>query len=52
MAAGIGWVEGVTFEWSPAESIEAVKMCIALGIDPNVADDEGRTALQCVDRPQ
>jgi ankyrin repeat protein len=45
VAAGIGWVEGVTFEWSPEESNEAVKMCLDLGIDPNVADDEGRTAL-------
>ena len=45
VAAGIGWVEGVTFEWSPEENIEAVKMCLDLGIDPNVADDEGRTAL-------
>jgi ankyrin repeat protein len=45
VASGIGWVEGVTFEWSPEESLEAVKMCLDLGIDPNVADDEGRTAL-------
>jgi len=45
VASGIGWVEGVTFEWSEAESLEAVKMCLVLGIDPNVADDEGRTAL-------
>jgi len=45
VAAGIGWVEGVTFEWSPEENIEAVKMCLDLGIDPNVKDDEGRTAL-------
>jgi len=45
VAAGIGWVEGVTFEWSPEQSVEAVKMCLDLGIDPNVADDEGRTAL-------
>ena len=45
VAAGIGWVEGVTFEWSPEENIEAVKMCLDLGLDPNVADDEGRTAL-------
>ncbi len=45
VASGIGWVEGVTFEWSPEETTEAVKMCLALGIDPNVADDEGRTAL-------
>jgi ankyrin repeat protein len=45
VASGIGWVEGVTFEWSEAETLEAVKMCLDLGIDPNVADDEGRTAL-------
>jgi uncharacterized protein len=45
VAAGIGWVEGVTYEWSPAENLEAVKMCLDLGLDPNTADDEGRTAL-------
>ena len=45
VAAGIGWVEGVTFEWSQEQSLEAVKMCLDLGIDPNVADDQGRTAL-------
>jgi ankyrin repeat protein len=45
VAAGIGWVEGVTFEWSPEQSVEAVKMCLDLGIDPNAADDQGRTAL-------
>ena len=45
VASGIGWVEGVTFEWSESESLDAVKMCLTLGIDPNVADDEGRTAL-------
>jgi ankyrin repeat protein len=45
VAAGIGWVEGVTFEWSPAESQEAVKMCVDLGIDVNAQDNDGRTAL-------
>lgn len=45
VAAGIGWVEGVTFEWGEKENIEAVKMCLDLGIDPNVQDDEGRTSL-------
>lgn len=45
VASGIGWVEGITFEWSPEESVEAVKMCLNLGIDPNAVDDEGRTAL-------
>jgi ankyrin repeat protein len=45
VASGIGWVEGVTYEWSEAENLEAVKMCLDLGIDPNAADVEGRTAL-------
>jgi ankyrin repeat protein len=45
VASGIGWVEGITYEWSPEQSLEAVKMCLNLGIDVNTADDEGRTAL-------
>jgi ankyrin repeat protein len=45
VAAGIGWVEGVTFEWSEAENIETIKMLLDLGIDVNAADDQGRTAL-------
>jgi uncharacterized protein len=44
-ASGIGWVEGITFEWSEAEDLEAVKMCLALGIDVNAVDTDGRTAL-------
>ena len=45
VAAGIGWVEGVTFEWSEKENLEAVKMCLELGIDVNASDRDGRTAL-------
>jgi ankyrin repeat protein len=45
VASGIGWVEGITYEWSEAENLEAVELCLELGIDPNAADDEGRTAL-------
>ena len=44
-AAGIGWVEGVTYEWSPASNVEAVKMLLDLGLDVNAADADGRTAL-------
>jgi ankyrin repeat protein len=44
-AAGIGWVEGITFEWGEKENIEAVQMCLDAGIDVNMADVEGRTAL-------
>ena len=45
VASGVGWVEGVTFEWSPAETFEAVKLCLDLGIDPNLRDNDGRAAL-------
>jgi ankyrin repeat protein len=45
VAAGIGWVEGITYEWSPANTLEAVKMLLDLGLDPNVQSDTGRTAL-------
>ena len=45
VAAGIGWVEGITFEWSEAASVEAVKLLLALGVDPNIQADTGRTAL-------
>jgi ankyrin repeat protein len=45
VAAGIGWVDGITTEWSPAANVEAVKLLLDLGVDPNVQSDTGRTAL-------
>jgi ankyrin repeat protein len=45
VAAGIGWVEGVTSERSPAETVEAVKYLLELGVDPNLQADTGRVAL-------
>jgi ankyrin repeat protein len=44
-AAGIGWVEGVTYERSPKENVEAVRLLLDLGLDPNGANREGRTPL-------
>jgi hypothetical protein len=44
-AGGIGWVEGVTYERSPQENVEALRMLLDLGLDPNGANSEGRTAL-------
>jgi ankyrin repeat protein len=44
-AAGIGWVDGVTYERSPKENVEAVRMLLDLGLDPNSANSEGRTPL-------
>jgi len=46
VASGIGWVEGVTYEWSPEETMEAVKLIISLGADVNAQDHvDKRTAL-------
>jgi ankyrin repeat protein len=42
---GIGWVEGVTYERSAKENVEAARMLLDLGLDPNWANREGRTAL-------
>ena len=45
VAAGIGWVEGVTYEWSKDANVEAVKLLMSLGNDPNAQALTGRTAL-------
>ena len=45
VAAGIGWVEGVTYEHSAQDSLEAVRLLLDLGVDPNVVDGDGRAAL-------
>jgi len=44
-SAGIGWVEGVTYERSAKENVEAVKLLLDLGLDPNAANRDGRTPL-------
>ena len=45
VASGIGWVEGITYEWSPQATFDAVKLLIELGNDVNAQADTGRTAL-------
>src|SRR5438552_9225129 len=45
VAAGIGWVEGITYEWSDHDTLEAVRLLLELGLDPNAQADTGRTAL-------
>ena len=45
LAAGIGWVDGVTYERSAKENFEAVRMLLDLGLDPNAANSDGRSPL-------
>jgi len=46
VASGIGWVEGVTYEWSPQETYDTVKFLLDSGADVNAQDTlDGRTAL-------
>jgi ankyrin repeat protein len=45
VAAGIGWVDGLTYEWSEQANVEAVKLLLELGVDPNIQAITGRTAL-------
>ncbi|HYR84462.1 MAG TPA: ankyrin repeat domain-containing protein [Terriglobia bacterium] len=45
VAAGVGWVEGITYEWSAKDTLEAVKMLLDLGLDVNAQADTGRVAL-------
>jgi len=44
-SAGIGWVEGVTYERSAQDNLDAVRMLLDLGLDPNAANNDGRTPL-------
>lgn len=46
LAAGIAWVEGVTYEWSEDANRETIRWLIELGNDVNAQDREDlRTAL-------
>jgi len=44
-AAGIGWVDGVTYEHSEKHNLDAIKMLVELGLDVNAANHDGRTPL-------
>lgn len=44
-AAGVNWRETQSFTESPAALLQAVQLCIDLGLDVNAANDMGVTAL-------
>ncbi len=44
-ASGIGWVEGVTYEWSKEQNLETVKLLLMRGADVNARNLDGQTAL-------
>src|SRR5690606_36698878 len=44
-ASGINWREGQSYTESPAALLEAVNLCLSLGLDVNAANDMGVTAL-------
>jgi hypothetical protein len=44
-AAGVNWVVSQTYTESPESLLEAVKMCLDLGMDVNHANSMGITAL-------
>ena len=45
VASGIGWVEGVTHEWSRDQNVQTINWLLELEADVNARDLDGRTAL-------
>jgi ankyrin repeat protein len=45
VASGVGWAEGMTHEYSAAETLELVKLLVDAGAGVNDANDHGITAL-------
>jgi hypothetical protein len=45
VAAGVAWVEGITYEWSESDNLATVKLLLDLGLEPNYQNDQGLTAL-------
>ena len=44
-AAGVNWVAGQTYSESPARGLEAVQLCLELGLDVNAANEMGLGAV-------
>jgi ankyrin repeat protein len=45
VAAGVGWADGMTHEYSQSETLELVKLLVDAGARINEANDHGLTAL-------
>ena len=44
-AAGVNWVAGQTYSESPARWLEAVRLCLELGLDVNAVNEMGLAAV-------
>ena len=44
-AAGVNWVVGQTYSESPARWLEAVQLCLELGVDVNAVNEMGLAAV-------
>ena len=44
VASGIGWVEGVTYEWSETDTLAPVRLLLEVDADVTAPDEDGRTA--------
>ena len=44
-AAGVNWVVGQTYSESPARWLEAVQLCLELGLDVNAVNEMGLAAI-------
>jgi ankyrin repeat protein len=45
VAAGVGWLPAISFTWTEADQLEALKICLENGIDIDAANNAGVTAL-------
>lgn len=45
VASGIGWVEGVTYEWSPAQTLATAQLLLTLDVPVNAQNLDRQTAL-------
>jgi hypothetical protein len=45
VAAGVGWLPGISYTWSEADQLEALRICLEAGHDVRATNNNGLTAL-------